>query len=334
MFRTVFLLVLIFVGCTSDNSGTKDSTEQFIEPSATWSVPKEEVLISYSPFPLVTNSSFVAVEEVDYVKNHQTTLISLGPNELRAYPNAFIGQYEIINNEFEGKKYAITHCPQTVSTICLNRIVDGDTLTFKASGFLFRENLMPTDVETGTIWSQMLMRGVSGKHDFVFNKTYNVVETDWQTVKTHFPHAKVYNEVVDNVQIIDDSTTFVQTNRDFFRYGVLTGTNKITVHIFKYDLFEGNGLKLISSTIGAQNILIIGNKLENFISSYIVDPARQYSVNDQNTFTFLDNLGNIYNGMGLVIEGPDKDLQLDSPKAYVASWQAWQDFFENFETYE
>lgn len=298
-----------------------------------FSIPEADVLGPYSPFPLVTNSSFASVDDVGYPDNHLTALISLGPDELRAYPNAFIGLYEVINNEFEDKKYALTHCPLTGSTVCWDREIDGETMTIKASGYLFHDNIMPTDVESGSIWSQMLMRGVSGKHDFKSHGTYNVVETDWKTVKTQFPDAKIYNEIVEDAESGINVET-EPTNRDFYRYGILSGINNIVVHVFNYDLFEKEGLTLLSTLITGKKVLVVGNKELNFVSAYFVDNATEYSQDTTNSFNFKDNKGNIYNALGLIIDGPDKNFQLDSPKAYTAAWVAWQDFFEDFVIYE
>ena len=298
-----------------------------------FSIPEKDVLGPYAPFPLVTNSSFVNVAEVGYPDNHLTALISLGPDELRAYPNAFIGLYEVINNEFEDKKYALTHCPLTGSTVCWDREIDGETMTIKASGYLYHDNIMPTDIETGSIWSQMLMRGVSGKHDFKSHGTYNVVETDWKTVKTKFPNASIYNEIIEDAGPGINVET-EPTNRDFYRYGILSGIIKNTVHIFNYDLFDKEGLTLYSTLITGKRVLVVGNEDLNFISSYFIDNATEYSQDTTNSFNFKDNKGNTYNAMGLIIDGPDKNLQLDSPKAYTAAWVAWQDFFEDFVIYE
>lgn len=321
--------ILLSVGCASDNAEIGQTDEQENESlgiEATWSIPKNEVLGPYFPFPLVTNSSFVGVNEVNYPENHLTTLISLGPNELRAYPNGFVAKYEIINNEFEDKKYALTHCPITSSTICFDRKVDDQTLTLKASGFLYNDNLMPTDIETGSIWSQMLIQGVSGKYDRKTPNTFNAVETDWETVKTYFPEAKVYNEFVEGAEISEGLET-EPTNRDFHRYGILSGFIKITVHIFEYDLFHGEGLMVKQAFISGKNVIVVGNKNLNFISSYFVGSNLTFSTDPDNPTNFKDSNGNTYNAMGLVIDGPDKGLQLDSPKAYTAAWAAWQDFF-------
>lgn len=334
MIRIVFFLSIFgILGCSSSDPAIEQPELQVTEPEISWSIPQKDVLGPYSPFPLVTNGSFVGVDEVSYSENHLTALVSLGPNELRAYPNAFIGLYEVINNEFGDKKFAVTHCPLTGSTICWDRVLGDNLLTIKASGYLFHDNIMPTDIETGTIWSQMLMRGVSGKFDGEFHNTYNVVETDWETVKIHFPEAKVYNEVVHDVEIGSDPEA-EPTHRDFYRYGILAGVNNIIVHLFNYDLFDQEGLKLITTTITGKKILVVGNKDLNFISSYFVDSSSEYTVDPSNIFNFKDSEGNFYNAMGLVIEGPEKDRQLDSPKAYTAAWVAWQDFFDNFLIYE
>lgn len=328
-----FLFVII--GCTSTEPVEIDFTEQSEDKKVeiSWSVPKSEVLGPYSPFPLVTSSSFIRVDEVSYPENHLTTLVSLGPNELRAYPNAFIAKYEVINNEFESKKYALTHCPLTGSTICFDRILNDATLTIKASGYLFNNNLMPTDVESGSVWSQMLMRGVSGKYDLEFPNSYNAIETDWKTVKTHFPTAKVYNEFVEGAEEGVDVET-EPTNRDFYRYGILSGINNIVVHIFSYELFEAENLTLRNAVITGKKVLVVGNKNLNFISSYYINGTTEFSVDNSRPFHFKDDKGNVYNAMGLVIEGPDKNVQLASPKAYTASWVAWQDLFEDFKIYE
>ncbi len=260
-------------------------------------------------------------------------MISLGPNELRAYPNAFIGLYEIINDEFEDKIFAVTHCPQTASTICWDRRIGNDLLTLRASGFLFNENLMPTDVEWGTIWSQMLMRGVRGTYDYVYHNTYNTVETDWKTVRENFHDVKIYNEIVDNSEI-DDNVETEPTNRDYYRYGIVSGINNRVVHIFGYDLFDQAGLKLINTLISGKKVVVIGNEDLNFISSFYVENNRDYFTEDNRSLNFRDDYGNLYNGMGLVIEGPDKDLQLESPKAYTAAWVDWQDFLSNLVVYD
>jgi hypothetical protein len=239
----------------------------------------------------------------------------------------------VINNEYGTSKYALSHCPITGSTICFDRIIEGNTLTLKASGYLFNDNLMPIDIETGSIWSQMLIRGVRGTHDLKFPHTLNIVETDWRTVKTHFPKAKVYNEFVENAEIGVDIET-EPTNRDFYRYGILSGINTIIVHTFNYDLFRGEGLQLKTTVITGKKVLVVGNEDLNFISSYFVDGKVNYFVDSSNPFHFKDDLGNTYNAMGLVVDGPDKNLQLASPKAYTAAWAAWQDFFDNFKIYE
>lgn len=327
---SILLCAATIIGCSADVAETQEIEQlQDQETKISWSIPETGVLGPYSPFPLVTNSSFVSIDEVNYPDNHLTTLISLGPDELRAYPNAFIAKYEVINNDYETHSYALTHCPLTGSTICFDRILDDTILTIKASGYLFNNNLMPTDIETESIWSQMLIRGISGKHDLKFPNTYNAVETDWKTVKTLFPKAKIYNEFIEGAEVAAEVET-EPTNRDFYRYGILSGINNIIVHSFNYDLFEAEGLTLKYTLITGKKVLVVGNKELNFISSYFIDGTTEFSVDPSNKMHFQDNRGNTYNAMGLVLEGPDKHLQLDSPKAYTAAWVAWQDFFEDF----
>lgn len=325
--------VVVLLSCSETEIHPSEPLLENSEEHMSWSIPKEDILGPYTSFPVVTESSFVNVDDVDYRADHLTALISLGPNELRAYPHEYIGLYEIINNEFRDKKYAVTHCPLTGSTICFDRSLKDNLITLKASGYLFRDNVVPIDIETGSLWSQMLMRGVSGKYDYEFLDTYNLVETDWNTVKEFFPDAKVYNENIDNV-IVADTVDSATTNRDYFRYGILSRPVKTQVHIFNYDLFEGGGLNLISTQITGRKVIVIGNKNYNLITSFFGKTNTDYFVDSPDTMNFKDDKGNTYNAMGLVIDGPDKDLQLESPKAYTAAWAAWQDLFDDFVVYE
>lgn len=326
---TIAFITLVLISCSKSDNGSSVQPDPVSNETA-WSIPQTEVLGSFSPFPLVTESSFVPVDMVQYQDNHPTALISFGPDELRAYPNAFLALYEVINNEYQGKTYAITHCPQTVSTICWDRRVENTTITLKASGYLYNENLMPTDIESGTIWSQMLMRGVRGKYDYVYHDTFNTVETDWKTVRTLFPNAKVYHP---ESELTTMETTLIEsepTNRNFFRYGILSGINNVTVHIFSYDLFDGEGLIIKTTLISGKRVLVVGNKNLNFISSYFVDKDISFEVDPSNPYQFIDDRGTVYNAMGLALSGPEKGLQLESPRAYTAAWFAWQDFFDHF----
>ena len=331
----IILLGVVISSCESSETvqnGETISNEQITQELA-WSISESKVLGPYNPFPLVTTASFTPINTVSYQDNHPTTLISLGPTELRAYPNSFIGLYEVINNEFENKKYAITHCPQTSSTIAWDRTLNNKVITLKASGYLYNDNLMPIDIETNSIWSQMLIRGVRGQYDYVSPNTFNVVETDWKTVKDKFPTAKVYNEQV-NSEVVEYIATPGSTNRDYFRYGIISGIANVRIHIFKYELFQNLGLTLFNTTITGKKVLVIGNEERNFVSSYYIDSKRTYRVSDKDSFLFEDDLGNVYNAMGLVIDGPKKNMQLDSPKAYTAAWQSWQDFYDDFVFYE
>lgn len=60
---------------------------------------------------------------------------------------------------------AVSYCPNTRSGICFNRVQGEDTLLLTASGFLYRENMVPLDLHTGSLWSQMQMRGMRGQHE-------------------------------------------------------------------------------------------------------------------------------------------------------------------------
>ncbi|HEA22166.1 MAG TPA: hypothetical protein ENH87_14770 [Pricia antarctica] len=66
---TTVLGILILTGCSigSDEDMFKKKLEsETADYEDNWSVPRNEVLGPYSPFPIVSNRSFISVDEVSY----------------------------------------------------------------------------------------------------------------------------------------------------------------------------------------------------------------------------------------------------------------------------
>ncbi|WP_440990794.1 DUF3179 domain-containing (seleno)protein [Haloarchaeobius baliensis] len=114
----------------------------------------------------------------------------------RAYPIDAFWRHEVVNDEFGGP-ILVTYCPLCRSGMVASRVVDGETLTFDASGQLWvppeiytrsmeqggdvfvagsrglpgedesvrnTANLVLYDVETESYWSQLLATAICGPH--------------------------------------------------------------------------------------------------------------------------------------------------------------------------
>lgn len=74
-----------------------------------------------------------------------------------------------------------------------SRSVQGQVLTFTFSPFKYLDNLMLTDTETGSLWSQLGLRAVDGKlHDRQLRRL-PTVQTTWKHWRTMFPDTQVFD---------------------------------------------------------------------------------------------------------------------------------------------
>jgi hypothetical protein len=82
--------------------------------------------------------------------------------EARAYPIRILNWHEIVNDVVGGLPIAATYCPLCATGMVYDRRVEGQVLTFRVSGKLYRNDLVMVDTETGSLWPQILGRAATG----------------------------------------------------------------------------------------------------------------------------------------------------------------------------
>jgi hypothetical protein len=82
--------------------------------------------------------------------------------ESRAYPVALLSLHEVVNDTVGGQPVLVTWCPLCFSALVFDRVVDGRSLTFGVSGYLYYDNLVMFDHQSETLWSQILGRSLKG----------------------------------------------------------------------------------------------------------------------------------------------------------------------------
>ena len=68
-----------------------------------------------------------------------------------------------------------------------DRTVDDTKLTFQVSGLLWNRSLVMRDIETGTLWSHLLGRGMRGEHRGVQLEMLPAAMTSWADWKARHP---------------------------------------------------------------------------------------------------------------------------------------------------
>ncbi|SHI96959.1 DUF3179 domain-containing (seleno)protein [Algibacter luteus] len=328
-FRLVFIgiLSIFIVSCSSKNDLQAD-----IITDSDWIVDELDVTGEFFLYPLALNPNFDSVQNINLADGELVGIVNFG-NQVIVYPYVYTFENEVINSEFQGRKYAFTYCPITKSAIAFNR-----TGIFRASGYLYKNNLTPWDAETESIWSQMLIKGIKGDRKNNRFNTIPVLETTLGVVKSFFPNAKVlagppslnnksslkYNSKPpdDTGNTDDDSGGNIPNNGEFV-YGIIDDFDN--VHIFKYSDFSN---QMIVKIIRNQEYIIVGNQSKRFINAFKVSNANDFEVlENQLPYVIKNKNGVKYNILGVGSNGST----LEKPKyAYVAIWRAWEDFYSSF----
>jgi len=95
--------------------------------------------------PLIINPEFTSISNFDLADNVIVGVVNFG-SEIRVYPYSYMSIVEIVSDEYNGQKYAFSYCPITKSSVAFNR-----EMSFRAFGYLYRENLTPWDEATESI---------------------------------------------------------------------------------------------------------------------------------------------------------------------------------------
>lgn len=315
-----------------------------------WLIPFDEI-VDGGPgkdgIPSIDNPVFIDANLVDFLDPEDLVAAVKVGQEIRVYPIKILNWHEIVNDEYEDLRFAVTFCPLTGSSIAWNSIIGGQHTEFGISGLLYNNNLIAYDRRTNSHWSQMKMIGVNGKHIETEVEPITLIETKWETISN-----------LENVKVLSTVTGF---NRNYFvnPYGNYPTNNQYIIfpnpstdkrfeekervlNIFVADgiksyavsKFENPDTKIIQENISGTSLVIIGSAKHNFATAFINDSGSDFSVvNDESSAIMQDNLGNQYDIFGSVLSGPDAGGALVQVKSYISYWFAISSFYDRITIY-
>jgi hypothetical protein len=324
-FRVSVLIGLCFAGC--ETLTLPDKGSETVNDITSQLEKHEDVSGALNPFPLIENPGYVSVAEKHDLRDDDLVFICKSGGDIRVFSRRDM-YVEVVNTQVNGFPVAITYCPITRSGIAWNRVLGADTLLLTASGYLYKENLMPLDVNSGNIWSQMLMRrfqGDTGMGDiFAFTEisTFPLIETTWLTVKDHFPEAQVFTNSGGK-----KSAGAVPGEQQL---GIIGLKDVLT---YSKDLFPGE-INLHKSAVNPGGAVVVaGSSLYHYMlafrTTYMMEP-----VEGQFPFIMRDETGTLWNIFGEGKHGAHDGERLEIPRFYTAADWAWRDLFEQVRPFE
>ncbi len=162
------------------------------------SVPIEEILPGGPPkdgIPALTNPKFVSTSEGDgFLKKHDKVLAIEYNGVAKAYPIRILNWHEVVNDNFNGKPVVVTWCPLCLSGIVYDPENGGNRLTFGVSGKIYKSNLLMYDRETGSLWSQILQRAITGPLTGAVLAMLPAEHSTWEHWRTEHPNTLVLSQ--------------------------------------------------------------------------------------------------------------------------------------------
>ena len=323
--KKIFLLASVSMllhanACQTDPppSGDSDNSDELSQQLSN----QEHVTGGLHPFKLIENPVYAPVHEIDYLKDSDMVFLTRASGYVQVFPHRHM-YVEVVNEALNGVMMAITYCPITRSGINWNRVVGLDTLLLTASGYLYKENLMPLDVNSGNIWSQMLLRRFQGNarqgEIFAFGElsTFPLIETAWLTIKEHFPEALVY--------VNKSSMKSLASYPPGQELGII---GKHAVEVFSLDMFPGEITLHESVVISGGAIVVLGSTQYQYMlafrTTYNMEP-----VEGEFPIIMKDESGTFWNIFGEGVDGDHDGETLESPLYFTAADWAWRDMYDN-----
>jgi Protein of unknown function (DUF3179) len=151
----VALLVVVLAGCGGGNSGPTR-----LDYRGLGATPVIRV-IAQDEIPAIDRPRFDPPEAVrGLLRSDDLVVGALVDGRPHAYPLDLLSFHEVVNDG----PLAVTWCPLCRTALAFDREVRSHTLTLGVSGLLLHANQVLYDRETGSLWSQLAGRAISGRY--------------------------------------------------------------------------------------------------------------------------------------------------------------------------
>jgi hypothetical protein len=177
---------------TPPTRNKRDSIKDFnVENSI---IPTGEILSGGPPkdgIPAIHQPRFISITDAGFLKpNDIVVSVTIG-GETRAYPHRILVWHEIVNDTIQNQPIVITYCPLCGTSMVFDRSFNDKTATFGVSGLLYNSDVLLYDRESESLWSQILMKSVSGTRVGTDLVWLPMEEMTWQFWKTKYPTGTV-----------------------------------------------------------------------------------------------------------------------------------------------
>lgn len=143
--------------------------------------------------PAIDRPKFVAADAAR-MKPGERILGVARNGEAKAYPVRILNWHEVVNDAVGGKPVAVTYCPLCGSGVTFARAVQGKERSFGVSGLLYNSDVLLYDRESGSLWSQILGKAVTGAAKGTKLEIVPTAHTSWEDWVARHPRTLVLSD--------------------------------------------------------------------------------------------------------------------------------------------
>ncbi len=160
-------------------------------------LPVEQILHGGPPrdgIPALSAPRLVAATEADYLRPEDRIIGIVLNGKARAYPVPILNWHEIVNDEIDGRRFAITYCPLCGTAVAFAAEIDGEATDFGVSGLLYNSDVLLYDRASESLWSQILGKAIAGPRVGKSLQTLPISHTTWRDWRARHPGSLVLSE--------------------------------------------------------------------------------------------------------------------------------------------
>ncbi len=274
-------------------------------------VPVDEIRrtgVRRDGIPSIDEPQFVLAENADYLRDDDRVVGVYKNGLARAYPIRILDHHEVVNDVFDGEAILVTYCPLCYTGMVFSAQASDFGLKFGVSGLLYNSDVLLYDRQTGSLWSQILNKAITGPLKGMQLPAVAASHTTWRNWRERHP-----------------TTTVLSTDTGFRR-------NYRTSPYLEYARSRALMFPVKEESAQFRNkTLVLGVRVGNASHAYPFDELRK-----NNASSFED----VIDGRQVTIEWSDKDdfarvLNDDGDElpSLIAYWFAWYAFHPDTEVF-
>jgi hypothetical protein len=346
----VFVAGLVLIGSCQDGHPVVAPTDSNNDnPSLICSIPTSELHhggTGKDGIPALSNPPLVRAGQAEaaYLRDDDRIVGVVVGGEAIAIPLNILWWHEVVNLEAGGRRFAVTHCPLTGSSLAFDREPLGG-VELGVSGLLYRSNLIMYDrSDDESLWPQMLRGAACGSQSGTGLVMLPVLEATWAGWRVLYPGTRVVgsNTGVDRNYRVYPYGEYARIDNDevLFPFGQIDRRRPPKERVLGIpDGANGGRAYPFGALASLGGVVAVNDGAHVVFWNQDAQAAMAYRPETEGqplTFEVVDGritdreTGSTWETSGIASDGPLMGRQLEPlAEAYIAFWFAWAAFHEH-----